>query len=101
DSDQQIALLDEMNEWLDHPLHVRSLTWSNLNDLPISATSRDRIWTMIKSEPNLTLQDVLKSLDSASWDYAVLSAVVTDNKIAPRQHYRLRIINGAGKNDQQ
>ena len=101
DSDQQIALLDEMNEWLDHPLHVRSVTWSNLNDLPISATSRDRIWTMIKSEPNLTLQDVLKSLDSASWDYAVLSAVVTDNKIAPRQHYRLRIINGAGKNDQQ
>lgn len=101
DSDQQIALLDEISEWLDRPLQLRSLTWSNLNDLPISATARDRIWGIIKNTPNPSLQNLLDSLDASGWDYAVLSAVVTEKKIPPTQQYRLRILNGAGKNDQQ
>lgn len=101
DSDQQAAFLDELSEWLEQPLTIQTLTRATLNDLPISSTCRIRVLEFIRDHPDLTKQTLLDLLDPSGWDYAVLSAVLTDKKINTGQHYRLRISNGAGKNDQQ
>lgn len=101
DEEQQAALLEEINTWADQPLHFRTLTWRQLNELPVSTEARDAVWTYLQRHPQYGKLDFLDSLALDSWDYLVLSAVITEGDRNREQRYRLRMGTASGQLDER
>lgn len=101
EEDQQAALLEEINTWIDEPLTLRTLTWRQLNELPVSTEARDAVWTYLQRHPQHGNLDFLDSLALDSWDYTVLSNVITNRNQGGEQRYRFRMHTASGQPDER